>query len=759
MTLSGKREIVAIVLSLGFALTGCTRSPEERSANWVHSAKTDIQRKDYSPAIIKLQNALQATPKRAEVHYQMGLALLGRGLPNKALMYFKNAADLQPSHTDARLKIAELLNGTQDPQLLSFAEQHARAALEQRANDPEALHALGLAEWRQGKSAAAVEHLERALVIDPAHLKSAITLAALRLTAFHQTAAAEQILRTAVEHSPGKAPALVALGSFYVTAGRLADAETQFHQAIVIDPKDGQALLELAKLQEISGRRAEADQTLARLSSLPDNTYRSLHAIFLFQHGQRDAAIAELKRYWERDPADTEVRRRLVDFYLQLNRLEPAEQVLAAALRRNGRDPDALEQQGRLLLRRERFQDAEKSLTEALRIRPESGSAHYLLAQTYDAQGRALLQRQELQSAVERDPALLPARVELAQNLRLEKAFHKALDVIDAAPAAQKQELSLVVERGWVLFALERFSDAELTIRQAMAISRSPAVLMQAGLMALREKKNDAGRALLEEALTAAPEDREILNAIAYSLAAENKMPAAIARVRKQAAAFPQSAPLQVMLASWLEQAGDLNGAGMAYHAATAADAAYIPARIGAARLEMMQGRWDSARAYVHGVLAKDPRNIDGLLALGMLEEATGHYPAAIKTYRALLEIDPAHVAAKNNLVVRLSENPATRQEALLLAQELKQAVPNDPEIDDTAGWAFYQAGHYRTAINYLEDAVQKTKTARPRYHLAMAYFAAGQRTQGQKTLAAAKQQDPALPEAVLAQKIAESTR
>jgi tetratricopeptide (TPR) repeat protein len=490
---------------------------------------------------------------------------------------------------------------------------------------------------------------------------------------------------------------------------------------------------------------------------LPNKSFRTFHAQFLSQHGQRDAAIAELKGYWASDPGNLEVRSLLIDGYLQTNRLGAAEQLLATALHKNSRDPAALEQQGLLYLRQRRFEDAAKSIKGALQIRPESGTGHYILAQVYAGQGSIINERRELELALEGNATLLSARVELAQNFRHVKALTDALDVIDHAPTAQKQDLPLLVERGWVLIALERYTEAESDVQQALAISRLPAVLIQAGLIELHKKRNQAGRTLLEEALTTLPDNVEALNAVAYSLAAEHRVTAAIERLRRQAAQSPGSAAIQSVLGSWLEQVGDLGAAGAAYEAALRADAAYAPALIGAARLDMMHGRWETAYDRVQVVLGKDPSNVDAFLALGMVEEGRGRYDAAIKAYRRVLEIDPLRVAAKNNLVVRLSEHSSSINEALLLAQQLKQTVPDSPEVDDTVGWAYYKAGQYRSAANYFERAVPHAKSARAQYHLSMAYFALGERGLGQKTLAAAKALDPRLPEAAQAQKMADS--
>jgi tetratricopeptide (TPR) repeat protein len=735
------------------------KSPEEKSAAWIKSAKIEIERGEYNRAIIELQNALQATPADAEAHYQMGRALRGAGRLEGAYRFFKSATTIQPSHGNARLELAQMLAASGDLKVMAFAEEQAKAVLEQRPEDPEVLQALADIESRQGKTQAAVEHLEKALQRNPAHLKSAATLAFIQWSAQSDGVAAERTLRTAVERSNKSAEAVVALGRLYSLMGRAEAAEAQFRQASAQDPKYGPALLELARTQAGRGQRVEAEQTLGRLAALGDKPYRSVHAVFLFENGGRDAAIAELRNLRGKYPEDVDLRTLLVDFSMQAGRLAEAEKDLADALRRNPHDAAALEQSAQVYLRQLKYAEAEKAASQALQFIQSSASGHYLRAQALRGLGRPFDEQQELKLALRENPALLSARVDLSRNLRSAKSAADALAVLDEAPSAQRQDPLLLEERVWVLMAQGRFADARADVEHALSQSRRVPVLVQAGLVALQEKRGAAGRAFLEEALRAEPESMEALNAIAISLASEGNQAAGVGRVRKQAALLPKSAPVQVMLGDWLERSGDRAGAQAAYAAALAVDPNLTTAIISTARMEMLEGRWDAAGKRLAPLLAREPQNTSALLAQAMVEEGSGRYDAAIQTYRAILRLDPAHLVAKNNLVVRLSENAATADEALIHALDLKRAAPDSAEVDDTVGWAYYQKGSYDRAVKHLASAAARSNSPRTKYHLAMAYFRSGNRSLGEKTLAAARGQDPNLPEAEQARRIADSLR
>ncbi|MBI3394751.1 MAG: tetratricopeptide repeat protein, partial [Spirochaetia bacterium] len=415
------------------------------------SAQAYVERKDYAAAIIEFQNAIAATPKNAGLHYQLGAALLHTGATARAVASFKTASDLDPAHVDSRVKLADILSRNNDQKMLTIAESYAQAALALRAGDPEILTVLATVEWRQNKTAAAKAHLQEALQKDPSHPKAASNLALMQWTVDHDEAGAEKTFRSAVERSPNSPDALVAFGRFYTAIGKPGVAEAQYQKALASDPNHGVALLELSKLQQSSGRMKEAEQTVLRLSALPDTAYRSSHALFLFQNGQRDAAIQELKASLEKDPTNVDVRSKLIGFYVDANKLDDAGRVIAEALKRDARDADALEQQARLQLVRLQFEEARKSAAEAVRLRPESALAHYLLAKALKGLGfpngkGAAEHRSEVKLAVEKDPQLVQARLDLSESLRTGKSFTEALDLLDRMPASQKDLPQVLVE-------------------------------------------------------------------------------------------------------------------------------------------------------------------------------------------------------------------------------------------------------------------------------------------------------------------------
>ena len=87
-------------------------------------------------------------------------------------------------------------------------------------------------------------------------------------------------------------------------------------------------------------------------------------------------------------------------------------------------------------------------------------------------------------------------------------------------------------------------------------------------------------------------------------------------------------------------------------------------------------------------------------------------------------------------------------------AQQAKELAPENPAVDDTLGWTYYQKGMYAMAVTHMESAIARESNAVRKYHLAMAYLKAGDPARGRQNLEAALKMNPNLPEAQAARQI-----
>jgi tetratricopeptide (TPR) repeat protein len=731
-------------------LSACA-SPQAREAKYLETGKKEFEKKNYGVAILHFKNAAAAQPMDAEPYYQLGLANLAANDINTAGSYFRKATDLNPKHTGAQLRLAELMATSGSKEFVEEAQKRTREVLALLPDDVDALDVLAFTDLRLGKPESAEADLQQALRKSPGHLKSWAALAQVRM-ARKDVAGAEEALKQASTQAPKSAEPKIYLGDFYLSQNKTAEAEQQFRQALALDPQNGPALMNLATMQVRAGQSDQAEQTYQQISALPEKQYKPIHAQFLFQSGKRDQAIAEFEKLTAADPEDRNLRTELVQAYLAVNRVGDAERVLTAALKKNGLDVDALIQRSRIYLNSGKYAEAQADLNQVLHFRSNSAEAHYLLAKVSQGRADSALQKQELGQALKLDPTFLLARVELAQALLASQGAQSALQLLDEAPKDQKLAAPIVLQRNWALLTLGQKAEARKGIDLVLAAGEVPEALLQDATFKLEQKDYAGARTSAERVLSRTPEDVRALTVLVHSYAAQNEMATAVKKISEYALRQPASAAVQQFLGQLLSSTGDRVGGRKAFEAAKADKPTQIAADLALAELDTKEGKFEEGRKRLSAVVSAHSDNKISRLLWAQLELASGNTPAAIVQYRKVVELDDKNPVALNALAYLLAENKQP-DEALKYAQMAKELAPDNPAIDDTLGWTYFQKGLYKLAVTHLEAASAKDGTALRKYHLAMAYLKAGDPQRGRQTFEAALKMNPNLPEAQAARK------
>jgi tetratricopeptide (TPR) repeat protein len=708
--------MLAVVLI--FSSTACIRSAEATKAHHLESGKAKLAKKDYDRAILEFLNA-----------------------------NLRKATTLDPKHTDAQLKLAELMVASRNQQYIEEAQKRLQEILKITPGHPDVLDVLALTELQLGQPDQAEQHLRQALEKFPGHLKSTITLASMKMSQ-KDLDSAEAVLKEATRQDPQSVFAVVSLGEFYLYAQRPAEAEGQFQRVLEMEPNNAQALIYLAGLQFRTGRRELAEKTYKRVSALPDKQYKHLHALFLMQAGKTEAGIAEFEKLMKDDPNDRDARDRLVAAYIATTKIRKADQILEEALRKNPRDTGALLQRAKIMLLRNEPAQAETVAMELVRFQPDSAEAHYTLARIHQSRGAIHSQKDELLQALALNKNYLAPRLDLVRVALSTNDAKTAEELLDQAPQEQKTTLPFIVARNWLLFTQDRLDELQKGIEAGLAQTRPAELLLQQAFLKMRYSDYYGARACLEEILQHNPEDLRALDTLVRSHVAQNQAPAALRKVREYAARRPNSSRLQYFLGQSLVASGSSKEARIAFEAAKSAEPGFEAADLALAGLDFDEGRLESARARLSSLPASKMNGPAARLLMAGVERASGNITAAIHQYRKVLELDPAHVMALNNLAYLLTDAANQPDEGLKFAQQAMEIAPDNAHVNDTIGWVYYKKGVYRMAQRYFEGAVAKEATARRKYHLAMSCFQLGDRKRGQQVLDAALQLNPNLPEA-----------
>lgn len=752
MRLKNRREkIAAAALLLALLLSGCIRSAESRRARHLEAGRKFLAAKDHARAILEFKNALALKADDPEAHYQLGLAYLASGDWALASAHLQKATALNPKHAGAQLRYAEMLALTDNPALLEEARKRLEGIFGGSPGNAEALTALAIAEWKLAQPEQAEKHLREAFLKSPGNLSPAVALAKIKI-AEKRFDEAEQVLRQAA--SSGAPLALIALGEFYLLRERTPEAQQLFERALQADPKQPVALAHLGAIHVRAGKLDAADGFYRRLAALDGKQYKPVHAIFLFETGKKDEAIAEFRRLYEQNRSDITLRDHLLAALIWSERLAEAEKLLNQVLAKGNSDIQALLQRAALYLTLQRYEDAEKDLHRVQYLQSNSAEAQYLFAKLHEARGHVMSQRQALNEALRLRPSLLVARLELARLMIGRNAARTALQVIEETPKEQKNLLAVVLERNWALLALGENAAVEASLAGELKSIPSPDVAVLAAMLRLVKGKTAEARKLAEKALEQRPDDLRALEIISRSYAREKKMDAAVRELALYAAKRPKSAALQQFLGNVLLSYGRREEARAAFTQALAVKPGHTESELALIQMDIHEGKLTEAHQALERMLQHKGENVFARLWLANLDLLEGKAEAAMANYRRVLEFDPNQLNALNNLAYLLAEEGKNPDLALGYAQKAAELAPDNAAVQNTLGWVLYKKGMYSMAVRHLERAVATENNAKRSYHLALAYLRTGDKARAQRALQTVLRQHPDSPEAKQAKQL-----
>jgi tetratricopeptide (TPR) repeat protein len=227
---------------------------------------------------------IETAMKLANLYSQQGLLVEARqqylqvadayaraGQTRKALEAYQKIADLDPSNTSVRMKLAEI---------------YSREKMNEQAH--EAFLMAGAEFLRKGDVELALNANLKAIVINP-DSRQALTAIATIYTEQGQIDRAINILCEAFERNPGDIELLTILGRTYLSAGMMDDAERTFLSLVELDKNRYHYLLEV-------GRRFLQIGDLDRAAEQIDGCMEVLIA-----KREEDKAIDFLRRVLDRD--------------------------------------------------------------------------------------------------------------------------------------------------------------------------------------------------------------------------------------------------------------------------------------------------------------------------------------------------------------------------------------------------------------------------------------------------------------------------
>ncbi|MGD0088403.1 MAG: tetratricopeptide repeat protein [Planctomycetota bacterium] len=290
-------------------------------------------------AIEQYREALKLTPKYAEAHNNLGIALLEQGRLEEAREHFQEALRIRPNFAKAHSNFGEALlrQGRLDE-----AIAHCQEALQLNPKQAEAHNNLGNALFQQGRLDEGLAHLQEALRLKPNFPEA------------HNN-----------------------LGNALLQQGRLDEALLHYQEALRTKPNFPDAHYDLGNALFQQGRPAEAVlhyQEALKTKPLFVEAHYNL-GIALFQQGRVDEALLHYREVLKIKPNYAEAHINFGNALLQQGKLDEALGHYREALKIKPDYPEAHNNLGVALAKQNRRDEAAAHFQEALRLKPDYQAA------------------------------------------------------------------------------------------------------------------------------------------------------------------------------------------------------------------------------------------------------------------------------------------------------------------------------------------------------------------------------------------------
>jgi tetratricopeptide (TPR) repeat protein len=254
---------------------------------------------DYARAEALLVEAAEARPEAADVLRLLGGVFFLRGRPLNAAVALKKAEAIEPLDERSRftLVMSYVVLGRRD-----WARPELETLIRAAPGNPLYVYWTARLDYDDGQYAEAVEHLLRAIDLDPGFAKAHDNLGLCyeALGRFEDAVRSfEEAIRLNRESRPRSPWPTLNLGLLLIRLDRLDEAEARFREAARADPGFPQAHYQLGLVLDKTGRAREAVPELEEAARL-DESYAEPHfalARLYRRAGDREKAQRALERF------------------------------------------------------------------------------------------------------------------------------------------------------------------------------------------------------------------------------------------------------------------------------------------------------------------------------------------------------------------------------------------------------------------------------------------------------------------------------
>jgi tetratricopeptide (TPR) repeat protein len=495
----------------------------------------------------------------------------------------------------------------------------------------------------KGDFAAAILEYQEAVQIDP----SAGIYYAIAKDYFFlgKLSFALQNITKAVGIEPGNVEYLMLQEEIFSSAKQNDEAIAVLEKVISLDSTNINAYYKLARLYE-PNKPKQAIEVYQKVTTLIGNEWTVLTRVAdLYERlGENEKAVETLESLSEIDPANKELQKVIVDFYL----------------------------------RTKNYAKALLQVDDVLRSYPDDLEAHETKARIYVQQDSLAKASEEYQFILEQKNVPLATKISIGASY-----FQNSFKDSTLLPIAKK--LFMTIDKDttdWQVklhlgaIATVEKNDSLATLYYNLVIELAPwhpeGWIRLGGLYFDNKKYNETVK-VLSNAINKFPEDFTINLLLGVSFAQLDKQ---------------DSAKL------YLSKAVELNGNDI-----------NALSSYGYTLSQLKEN--DKAISVINKAIKLDPGNVDLLGTLGLIYDGQEAWAQCDSVYSLALKSSPDNALINNNYAYSLSKRAIRLDEALAMAKIAITAEPKNSSYLDTFGWVYYQLGDYENAKKYIAEALQ----------------------------------------------------
>jgi len=691
----GLSVVLLIVGLVALGGLGCAQSPQAKMQKAVALGEKYLKEGKANEAIIEFRNALQIDQNFVPALQGLGRAYAAKSWYGDAFRELQRAQQLSPDS-------------------LPLAADLGRAAVR-------------IGAWKEAEAQAVLILGKEPQNQDGLFIKASVLLGQGK----PQEALAVLDAVPAGETSPdlGRTRAIILLG-----LGKVPEAEQAFKDVLAKNPTDALSLTGLGSIELGRNRPTEALKLYEQAKAMDPANPRVRQAVAIAQArlGHLPEAINELEgidqRAWS---ADTVVA--LATYYLRANRPAEAARLLSPVVERS---PGFVSGRYLLALAYLASNDpkaAVAQLEELQRREPENTSIRFRLGVAYSRVGRAREALDQFDPLAKSFDKIAEYHVERGRALMIAGRLDEALAAAKAAERLAPRSPQVYLLMGQIQTQRRDAKAAREMFAKAAEVDATfvPARLALGGLD-LVEKNPDAANKEFDAAVQANPKSLAAVQAKVTALVAEKKIKEAIQFAESAVKGNEKDAGFHTLLGGLYLTDGQHDKASASFRRSLELDPKSVGARLGLARVALIQKKDDEATTQLQAALKDRPDQPTAVLLLTALYEKTGQYDQAIATLEAALKASPRQPQfgiQLGNLYLRKGRN----DDAIALMSDLLSQSPDLAEARLIRGQAYLNEGKSDAALKELLAVVNANpKAPAAHYFLARTYVALGRVAEAQ---------------------------